>query len=84
MAESRLTRFGDVFLVGRIAEEEARQYARWGDLIDPATLNRCIVPSQAFELLVERCLDRYGEERGLSSQQVEAGKLRSLSARKRR
>jgi hypothetical protein len=68
---SRLTRWRDVFLVGRIVNEEVERYSTWGYLIAAGTLQPA-TPPQEFVWIVERCLQRIGEERGLSDEAVEA------------
>jgi len=77
VVKSRLTRWRDVFLVTRIVENEVRQYSEWGQLVDPLTLNRS-VPRHDIVMLVERCLEQIGEERGLPYETVEAAIERAV------
>ena len=71
VVKSRLTRWRDIFLVGRIVREEVSRYAEWGTLVDPFTLQRA-VSQPDLALIVERCIIRVGEERGLPVEAVEA------------
>jgi hypothetical protein len=71
VVRSRLTRWRDMFMVNRIIEGEVRRFVEWGQLIDPLTLRPCVSPDE-FMLLLERCLEKVGEERRLPDEVVEA------------
>lgn len=72
VVDSRMTRWRDLFLVGRIVREVVIRHAeQGGPVIHPATLEP-IIPRSDFVWLVERCLQRIGDERGLADEDVEA------------